>query len=95
MRHPLPDRERPAHSEGRASQRPAVRKTPRAPPLTVEEIQARVLHRDGLSAPIRYPELARVLGVEVGARLPAQRVQPVAQVVQHGRLLHGTTRVEA
>jgi UDP-N-acetylmuramate dehydrogenase len=29
-----------------------------------------VLCRDGLSAPIRYPELARVLGVEPGTRVP-------------------------
>jgi UDP-N-acetylmuramate dehydrogenase len=30
-----------------------------------------VLHRDGLSAPIRYPELARALEVKPGIRVPA------------------------
>lgn len=29
-----------------------------------------------LSAPVRYPELARALGVEVGARVPAAEVRP-------------------
>jgi RluA family pseudouridine synthase len=52
----LPDRERPARSDRRASQRIAVQKTPkRAPPLTAEEIQARVLHRDGLILVIDKP----------------------------------------
>ncbi|OLT48795.1 UDP-N-acetylenolpyruvoylglucosamine reductase [Saccharomonospora sp. CUA-673] len=33
------------------------------------------LHADGLSAPIRYAELARTLDVEVGARVPAARAR--------------------
>ncbi len=33
------------------------------------------LHRDGLSAPIRYPELARALDVEAGARVPARQAR--------------------
>src|SRR5947209_19864441 len=56
LRRPLPDRERPARSDGRASQRLAVQKTmKRPPPLTPEEIQARVLHRDGLILVIDKP----------------------------------------
>lgn len=33
------------------------------------------LRQDGLSAPVRYAELARTLGVEVGDRVPAARVR--------------------
>jgi UDP-N-acetylmuramate dehydrogenase len=33
------------------------------------------LNRDGLSAPIRYPELARALGVAAGTRVPAAPVR--------------------
>jgi UDP-N-acetylmuramate dehydrogenase len=40
---------------------------------------------DGDSAPIRYPELARVLGVEVGARLPAQRVREAVLRLRRGK----------
>jgi UDP-N-acetylmuramate dehydrogenase len=39
----------------------------------------------GDSAPIRYPELARVLGVEVGARLPAQRVRAAVLRLRRGK----------
>jgi RluA family pseudouridine synthase len=56
LRRPLPDRERLARSDGRASRRLAVQKTPkRPPPLSPEEIQARVLHRDGLILVIDKP----------------------------------------
>jgi RluA family pseudouridine synthase len=56
LRRPLPDRERLARSDGRASRRLAVQKTPkRPPPLSPEEIQARLLHRDGLILVIDKP----------------------------------------
>jgi RluA family pseudouridine synthase len=54
LKHRLPDRERPARSgKNEASQRLAVQKRP--PPLGAEEIQARVLHRDGLILVIDKP----------------------------------------
>ena len=53
---PLPNRERAARSEGRASRTLAVQKNPgRPPPLSPEQIQARVLYRDGLILVIDKP----------------------------------------
>src|SRR5699024_6405818 len=36
-----------------------------------------VLRSDGLSAPIRYPELARAMGTEAGSRVPVARAREV------------------
>lgn len=43
------------------------------------------LSADGLSAPIRYPELARVLGVEPGARVPAARARAAVLELRRGK----------
>ncbi len=40
---------------------------------------------DAGSAPIRYPELARTLGVEVGDRLPAARVREAVLALRRGK----------
>jgi UDP-N-acetylmuramate dehydrogenase len=43
------------------------------------------LRLGSLSAPIRYPELARVLGVEVGARVPAREVAAAVLRLRRGK----------
>lgn len=43
------------------------------------------LHRDGLSRPVRYGELARTLGVEVGARVPAARAREAVLELRRGK----------
>ncbi len=43
------------------------------------------LHRDGLSAPIRYPELARTLDVELGTRVPAALVRDAVLGLRRGK----------
>lgn len=43
------------------------------------------LHRDGLSAPIRYPELARMLDVEPGARVPAALARNAVLELRRGK----------
>ncbi|HKS48394.1 MAG TPA: UDP-N-acetylmuramate dehydrogenase [Amycolatopsis sp.] len=43
------------------------------------------LREDGLSAPIRYAELARKLGVEPGARVPAARVREAVLELRRGK----------
>jgi len=43
------------------------------------------LRLGSLSAPIRYPELARVLGVEVGARVPAPEVAAAVLDLRRGK----------
>lgn len=50
------------------------------------------LRPDGLSAPIRYPELARLLGVELGARVPAPVVRDAVLELRRskGMLLDAT-----
>ncbi|MFL6063753.1 MAG: UDP-N-acetylmuramate dehydrogenase [Friedmanniella sp.] len=43
------------------------------------------LRLGSLSAPIRYPELARALGVEVGARVPAREVAAAVLQLRRGK----------
>ncbi|MQA62644.1 MAG: UDP-N-acetylmuramate dehydrogenase [Actinophytocola sp.] len=43
------------------------------------------LHADGASQPVRYAELARTLGVEIGARLPAAAVREVVLGLRRGK----------
>jgi UDP-N-acetylmuramate dehydrogenase len=43
------------------------------------------LRADGASAPIRYPELARVLGVEVGATVPAAAARDAVLTLRRGK----------
>ncbi|NIH85905.1 UDP-N-acetylmuramate dehydrogenase [Amycolatopsis granulosa] len=43
------------------------------------------LRGDGLSAPIRYAELARTLGVEPGARVPAARAREAVLTLRRGK----------
>ncbi|MBV9140625.1 MAG: UDP-N-acetylmuramate dehydrogenase [Pseudonocardiales bacterium] len=43
------------------------------------------LRRDGRSAPIRYPELARALGVELGARVPAALARAAVLTLRRGK----------
>ena len=43
------------------------------------------LRRDGRSAPIRYPELARALGVEVGATVPAAAAREAVLALRRGK----------
>ncbi|MFL6027062.1 MAG: UDP-N-acetylmuramate dehydrogenase [Friedmanniella sp.] len=43
------------------------------------------LRLGSLSAPIRYPELARTLGVEVGARVPAREVAAAVLQLRRGK----------
>ncbi len=43
------------------------------------------LHVDGRSAPIRYAELARVLGVEVGTRVPPAEVRAAVLALRRGK----------
>jgi UDP-N-acetylmuramate dehydrogenase len=43
------------------------------------------LRTDGLSSPIRYAELARTLGVEVGTRVPAARVREAVLGLRRGK----------
>ncbi|MGH3936628.1 MAG: UDP-N-acetylmuramate dehydrogenase [Pseudonocardiaceae bacterium] len=43
------------------------------------------LHRDGLSAPIRYPELAGVLDVEPGTRVPAALARRAVLGLRRGK----------
>ncbi len=43
------------------------------------------LRADGLSAPIRYAELARVLDVEVGARVPATAAREAVLALRRGK----------
>jgi UDP-N-acetylmuramate dehydrogenase len=43
------------------------------------------LRLGSLSAPIRYPELARALGVEVGARVPAREVAAAVRQLRRGK----------
>jgi UDP-N-acetylmuramate dehydrogenase len=43
------------------------------------------LYRDGLSAPIRYPELARVLDVEPGTRVPAALARAAVLDLRKGK----------
>lgn len=43
------------------------------------------LHHDGLSQPVRYAELARTLGVETGARLPAAEVRKAVLELRRGK----------
>jgi UDP-N-acetylmuramate dehydrogenase len=43
------------------------------------------LSRDGRSAPVRYAELARVLGVEAGARAPLQAVREAVLGLRAGK----------
>src|SRR5262249_14729438 len=43
------------------------------------------LSPDGLSAPVRYAELARVLGVDPGARLPAGEVRAAVLELRRGK----------
>jgi UDP-N-acetylmuramate dehydrogenase len=44
-----------------------------------------VLPGDGASAPIRYPELARALGVEPGARVPAAAARDAVLALRRGK----------
>lgn len=50
------------------------------------------LRPDGMSAPVRYPELARVLGVELGATVPAATVREAVLELRRrkGMLLDAT-----
>jgi UDP-N-acetylmuramate dehydrogenase len=43
------------------------------------------LHRDPLSRPIRYPELAKVLGVAVGDRAPLEEVRAAVLKLRSGK----------
>ena len=43
------------------------------------------LRADGLSAPIRYAELARTLGVEAGARVPVAEARPAVLGLRRGK----------
>ncbi|HKR50776.1 MAG TPA: UDP-N-acetylmuramate dehydrogenase, partial [Pseudonocardiaceae bacterium] len=43
------------------------------------------LHRDGLSVPIRYPELARALDVEPGSRVPPALVRDAVLGLRRGK----------
>lgn len=43
------------------------------------------LRTDGLSAPIRYAELARALGVEAGARVPASEARDAVLALRRGK----------
>ncbi|PRX45525.1 UDP-N-acetylmuramate dehydrogenase [Prauserella shujinwangii] len=43
------------------------------------------LHDDGLSAPIRYAELARTLGVEIGARVPVAEAREAVLRLRRGK----------
>jgi UDP-N-acetylmuramate dehydrogenase len=43
------------------------------------------LRGDGLSAPVRYAELARTLGVELGARVPAARAREAVLELRRGK----------
>ncbi|SFK82367.1 UDP-N-acetylmuramate dehydrogenase [Amycolatopsis sacchari] len=43
------------------------------------------LREDGLSAPIRYAELARKLGVELGARVPAAQAREAVLELRRGK----------
>ncbi|MGA6163377.1 UDP-N-acetylmuramate dehydrogenase [Amycolatopsis magusensis] len=43
------------------------------------------LHGDGLSSPIRYAELARKLGVDIGARVPAGTVREAVLELRRGK----------
>lgn len=43
------------------------------------------LHADGLSQPVRYAELARALGVEIGTRLPAGEVREAVLDLRRGK----------
>ncbi|MER7115125.1 UDP-N-acetylmuramate dehydrogenase [Saccharomonospora azurea] len=43
------------------------------------------LSEDGLSAPVRYAELARTLGVEIGARVPAKEVREAVLALRRGK----------
>jgi len=43
------------------------------------------LRRDGMSMPIRYAELARVLGVETGSRVPAAEVRAAVLELRRGK----------
>jgi UDP-N-acetylmuramate dehydrogenase len=43
------------------------------------------LRADGTSAPIRYPELARALGVEVGSRVPAAAAREAVLALRRGK----------
>ncbi len=58
------------------------------PPERAREIVLTVrfrLHDDGLSAPIRYGELARVLEVEPGARAPVAAVREAVLALRRGK----------
>ncbi len=44
-----------------------------------------VLFEDGLSSPIRYAELARTLGVEIGARVPAADAREAVLKLRRGK----------
>lgn len=49
-------------------------------------LQVRIaLYRDGLSAPIRYPELARVLDVQPGTRVPAALARAAVLELRKGK----------
>jgi UDP-N-acetylmuramate dehydrogenase len=53
---------------------------------TAVVLQVRLaLYRDGLSAPIRYPELARMLEVEPGARVPAALARAAVLELRKGK----------
>lgn len=43
------------------------------------------LYPDGRSAPVRYPELVRALGVEPGARVPAARAREAVLALRRGK----------
>ena len=43
------------------------------------------LRLGSLSAPVRYPELARALGVEVGERVPAADVRAAVLALRTGK----------
>lgn len=43
------------------------------------------LHADGLSQPVRYAELARTLGVDAGARVPAAEVRAAVLGLRRGK----------
>lgn len=43
------------------------------------------LHPDGRSAPVRYPELARALGVEPGSRVPPVRVRAAVLALRRSK----------
>jgi UDP-N-acetylmuramate dehydrogenase len=43
------------------------------------------IREDGLSAPIRYAELARKLGVEIGARVPAAEAREAVLALRRGK----------